>query len=329
MVDGQHQLPATARSMTASGEIAALWRFCREAGIEQELRGLMRPRFVVSVGAALLDWALIVAACAAALRWGGIAVGIAMLLIGNRQRALGNLLHDASHGSFDGKSRRGSMLANALLCLPLWVSMRIYRADHLAHHRYLGNPEKDPDYIHDERLLSRGWRHLWWRQITCIRTFCTALFSHLGRMHTGELARVAGWWIVVLGVAAALFGTSTALGFLGLWIAARALVFHPITAFREISDHVGLTPGSLIGFSRNHPVRGWAAHLFHPHNNGFHLLHHLAPALPYHAFPRAHRMLLDWEPYRNAAQCTSYFFGDAAAIRSWEGRAVGSTSVPD
>lgn len=305
-----------------------MWRHCRQVGIEPELRALMTPRLARSVGAALLDWVIIAAASLAALRWGGIGLAVAVLAIGNRQRALGNLLHDASHGSFDGKGHRGSMLANVLLCWPLWVSMRIYRADHLAHHRYLGDPSRDPDYIHDERLLCRGWRFLLWRQVTCARTIRTSALSHLGRMNLTEHSCVAAWWIVVLGVIAAVLGARHAAEFLCLWVAARVLVFHPITAFREISDHVGLMPGSLIGFSRNHPVPGWSAHFFHPHNNGFHLLHHLAPALPYHAFPKAHRMLMDWEPYRSAAQCTSYFWGEAAATSSWEGRASQSTSVP-
>lgn len=326
MSDGQSLTPAP-RSITASGEIASMWRFCRETGIEPKLRRLMRPRPVVSVGTAVLDWALIVAAAAAAWQWGGIAVGFAVVLIGNRQRALGNLLHDASHGSFDGRGRRGSFLANALLCWPLWISMRVYRQDHLAHHRYLSDPTKDPDYIHDERMLSRSWLYLLWHQVASVRMLRVAIFSHLERMNSGELLAVVGWWAMVLGCIAFAFGPNLALGFLGMWFAARILVFHPITAFREISDHVGLTPGSLIGFSRNHLIRGWAKHVFHPHNNGYHLLHHLAPALPYHAFPIAHGLLLEWPPYRDAVQCTSYFFGAAAATRSWVGRGAMATAV--
>ena len=61
---------------------------------------------------------------------------------------------------------------------------------------------------------------------------------------------VACWWAGALALVALAFGAGNALAFFALWVAARALVFHPITAFREISDHVGLHPGTLIGFAR-------------------------------------------------------------------------------
>lgn len=303
-----------------------MWRFARSAGVDRALRDLQRPRLARSVSAATLDWTAIALASALAIRWGGTAVLLALFVIGNRQRALGNLLHDASHGSFDRQRRRGTLLADVLLCWPLWVSMPVYRADHLAHHRYLGDPARDPDYIHDERLLERGWLRLWMGQVMNLRTFRISVLSHLGRMSGAEGAGVAAWWAAVLGALALAFGPETALSFAGLWVAARAVVFHPITAFREISDHVGLQPGTLIGFSRNHPLRGLTAQIFHPHNNGYHLLHHLMPGLPYHAFPDAHRLLWGWEPYRAAAQCTTYFAGAASAIRSWTRTGVASSA---
>jgi hypothetical protein len=125
------------------------------------------------------------------------------------------------------------------------------------------------------------------------------------------------WWATVLAVIAAVAGPSDALIFLALWLGAKATVFHAITAFREISDHVGLRPGSLIGFSRNHPFSSAVGHLIHPHHNGYHLLHHLNPGIPFHALPKAHALLLGWPRYAAGEHCDSYFIGRMSAVRSW------------
>ncbi|MCC7485377.1 MAG: fatty acid desaturase [Burkholderiales bacterium] len=309
--------PAAPAHRAVSEDIGKMWRYARAAGFARELKALHRPRPLLSLAAAAADWLFVAAAAASVAAFGWIAVPLALLVIGNRQRALGNLLHDASHRSFDANRPRARVLANLLCCWPLWVSMRVYRAEHNRHHKFLGDPGRDPDFIHDETRLARGWVSVWLDQVLSPRMLRGGLFGHLGRMSARGLAGVACWWAGLLGAIGLVASPREALGFAALWIAARAFVFHPITAFREISDHVGLEPGGLIAFSRNHPFSSLAGQLFHPHRNGYHLLHHLTPRMPFHALPKAHALLMRWPRYAAGEHCDSYFSAGASAVRSW------------
>lgn len=308
-------------------DVAAMWRFARRKGIERDLKALHHPRPVRSLSAAVVDWLLVAIVTTATIELGWAAVPVSLIVIGNRQRALGNLLHDAAHWSFDGNRRRSGVLANLLLCSPLWTSMAVYRDEHNRHHKYLGDPVRDPDIIHDARALARGWPALWLDQIRSPQMIRGSILGNLDRMDGLSRLEVACWWGTVLALITILSGAGQALVFLGLWVGARATAFHAITAFREISDHVGLEPGSLIGFSRNHPFSSLLGQIVHPHHNGYHLLHHLLPGVPFHALPRAHALLLAWPRYAAGEHCSSYVGGERSAVRSWIARSQPAASA--
>ncbi|MBL8362437.1 MAG: fatty acid desaturase, partial [Rubrivivax sp.] len=88
---------------------------------------------------------------------------------------------------------------------------------------------------------------------------------------------------------------------------------------REMCDHFGLRPGGILSFTRDMAVRGPARWLIHPRNNGYHLTHHLLPAVPYYHLPRAHALFRRLPAYRaHGTVCDAYFAGPAAVVRAWE-----------
>lgn len=69
----------------------------------------------------------------------------AIVLVGAGQHQLSGLSHEAAHHILF-KSRYGNDLVSDWLCLyPLYSSTQHYRLQHLAHHQFVNDPDRDPD----------------------------------------------------------------------------------------------------------------------------------------------------------------------------------------
>jgi fatty acid desaturase len=103
---------------------------------------------------------------------------------------------------------------------------------------------------------------------------------------------------------------------------ARATAFHAITTFREMCDHYGLAEGGVISFSRDILKNSAWYSLVHPHNNGYHLTHHLLPAVPYYKLPQAQGLFATMPTYQEQCHvCDSYVFGRTPAVLRWSSEA--------
>ena len=70
---------------------------------------------------------------------------LAIFLVGAGQHRLSTLAHEASHYMLF-RNRLLNELASDFLCMfPLWSTTHHYRLQHLAHHQYPNDPERDPD----------------------------------------------------------------------------------------------------------------------------------------------------------------------------------------
>lgn len=270
------------------------------------------------------DWLSIAGAVFILHRLGWFCAPAAVAWIGNRQRALGNLLHDAAHRNLATSRRLNDALASLFIAPALFNSLAVYRESHARHHAWLGDPYADPDYIDVQPARGNGWWHPYLAVLLTPRTWTASVFGHLpSRQATlSRKAAILVWWVVMLDAVTFLAGLHLAIVFLGLWIVARGTVFHAITIFREFCDHFGRQPGGVFSYTRDvssHSVWRW---IIHPRNNGYHLTHHLMPSVPYHRLPQTQQRLLELPCFDRAVRvCHSYFSGPDAVVREWEFRA--------
>ena len=295
--------------------IRSQWLACADQRRELLQTGRARPLRDIAV-----DWTVVLASVALVMAGGGWWIPLALLLIGNRQRALGNILHDAGHRNLSRDARANDRVANTLVAPLLFASLSHYRALHFTHHLALGDARRDPDFLPVPSGPARHWSLRFAGAALSWRTWRGSIGGHLVE-RTVPLAtkgRILAWWVVLLISLDLVGGLDFVVAFVVLWFGARATVFHLITTFREMCDHVGLEPGGIFSFTRDVRTRDLWRWVIHPRNNGYHLTHHLCPAVPYYRLPDAHRMFSRLPAYRDRATvCDAYFSGSGAVTRSW------------
>jgi fatty acid desaturase len=249
---------------------------------------------------------------------------VSVLVISSRQRALGNILHDAGHRNIWRDKRRNDLITSAFVAPLLFTSLTRYRAMHLQHHLELGRTQGDPDLIPRNGPLPAHWVVSYLRCVFHWSNWVGSVGGHLlsPEVRAASKLYIVGWWACFIGLTAVLAGSDVAWIFLCLWMAARATLFHGITTFREMCDHFGLLPGGVFGFTRDMDCHGPWRWIIHPRNNGYHLTHHLLPAVPYYRLPEAHAILRRLPLFKERShQCRSYFSAPASVTAEWQSRA--------
>jgi fatty acid desaturase len=128
------------------------------------IQELMNNRTSAFEGLAALSWQLFLLASSAVFasmvssRIEDISIvhsvmlyGITTLFIGSRFRALGNMLHECSHGTFV-RGPKLNMILGHLLAFIDFTDFEVYRREHMSHHRHIGDPVLDLDFINRSEL---------------------------------------------------------------------------------------------------------------------------------------------------------------------------------
>ena len=302
-----------------TSDLAALRAQLHESGSPQRALLQLDPwRPIIDL---LIDLALVGSSVVAVIEWGLEWAPLAILLLGNRQRALGNLLHDAGHYNLCSRRWVNDGIARWLLAPLLFACLSLYRTTHFRHHQWLGRADADPDFLVPPAAMPKHWLS---RFLACAGSGSAwrgSLWGHLVHAEVSGAGRayIVVWWAVALGLMVLVAGTSFTAHFVGLWLGARATTFYLITTFREMCDHHGLVPGGVFSFTRDVACRGLLRACIHPRNNGYHLTHHLLPAVPYYRLPQAHRLLKQVPIVHSRGQvCDAYFTGPRAVVRAWQ-----------
>jgi fatty acid desaturase len=303
-------------------DIALLRQSLRRAGSPH------LPLLELDIWRPISDLALDIAIIAAAL---SVAVSepwispLALPILGNRQRALGNILHDAAHRNLTRDRAVNDLMTRVLIAPLLFLSLSRYRELHFRHHLELGARGADPDLIPIPTQKAASWMAAVSVNALSMRAVLGSAFGHLldsGVPMSGRLYILA-WWALLAAALATAAGAGSAAMVLALWLAARATVFHLITTFREMCDHHGLDPGGVFSFTRDIEATGIWSVLIHPRNNAYHLTHHLMPAVPYYRLPQAHRLFATLPDYGARARvCRAYFSGSGRVVSAWQKESV-------
>ncbi|KAF2727545.1 hypothetical protein EJ04DRAFT_136518 [Polyplosphaeria fusca] len=288
------------------------------------LREWERPTGLRSAIPIAQDWLIITAAHQLYSRypgWGTFAVSVILMAWG--QRGLSNLAHDSIHRNLAASKNTNDLLANVFLAPPLMSTSRLQRLDHTAHHHYLGTKD-DPDHgIHNETSL----RH--YRNGRFDHTSIGSLFLYdfpdpkvflnyaLGSLTSAPLL-ITGWWLAATLLFSFLDPNPSSHAFQGisptfpiLFHTARLTLSYACFIFREIIDHSGLPSSSILEFTRTSPCCNVFQRFLQPHDDNYHLLHHLMPKVPMSKLHETHLWLVDNVPvYEKANRHTTYFSGE-------------------
>jgi fatty acid desaturase len=288
------------------------------------------------------DWGVVAGAIAIAETVGGAWVTLAaILVIGSRQRALMNLVHQASHRQLFASRFVNDWAGRIFTSLPLGMSLYAYKKSHFAHHGHLWQPDRDPKFLRYKTLgLVNAPRR---RDLFIARHLLAPLIlRHVPfnlkaalaagdadrREHLGRLT----FFAVVL---AAVYLTGFERQFLVYWVVPYLTVFQVVRYWAEAAEHAGLRSPDPWMATRNWTAMPAVRWLLAPHSDSYHLAHHIVAGVPHYRLRRLHRELMTVPEYAQGHHCDGFLFPrrpDAPSViidMCWPDRLRARASVGD
>lgn len=230
------------------------------------------------------DWAVIILVIAFSIWMDNLIVyALSVWIIGYFQYAIGeSLLHEACHYNLFRKKKWNNNL-EILYAFPFFITISQYRADHIKHHLQMGS--KQDHLVSDYRNFgffnsNKNIFWLWFVKPIIGYAGYYYISLNLRRLLSKDGIKIATFWIPIT----CIFWYFGNLHYLLLyWITPFALSYCPFLYWSEVQEHYNATSGtrSTVNFIANLVT----------HNNGYHLIHHRYPTIPWYRLREAHNTL--------------------------------------
>jgi fatty acid desaturase len=270
---------------------------------KQEIRNLYRIDRAAILRATVGTWALIAASLWVWSATGHWAVfGLAFFIIGTRQHALNNLVHEAAHFSISRNKTLNDWISDVLYAAPHLISTDGYRSKHKFHHSALGDPHLDTET--KPRYVVKGWgfaKHT-------VLAFIGYEAYLAARTYVPEPERTKGIQlkhaILVAITNSAIFAYCWVVGapfaYFFLWLLPLFTLTIYISMLRVLAEHqpVEYAQDGIVNrdlpmpqFTRTITAGMLERFIFGPLNFCYHREHHMIPGIPFANLPRLHRLL--------------------------------------
>lgn len=102
---------------------------------------------IASLTIALTIWSFsLVSSAALGWWWNTPVTALAIVVIGATQHQLGGVVHEGTHYMLFADRRMNEVLSDWFGAFPIYTSTYAFRLHHLAHHQFINDPERDPNF---------------------------------------------------------------------------------------------------------------------------------------------------------------------------------------
>lgn len=300
------------------------WNYeLKKNNLHEYISILRKTNFSLGILNYVLDWIIILLSIYLSIVI-PMTIPICLIIIGSRQRALSNLIHDSSHWNLTRNKKLNDVITDIFAGFAMLSPIKTYRRSHLFHHKFLGDTNLDPDlrmharYEYDD---AKPPYSKWYKNILHLifnfNSWIDSNFGSLQEMNVKQKIAVIIWWLSFFGLISYIHSTVAAIYCIMLWQLARATSYHVIRTIAEFLDHSGLEGGSISRSTRFIESPNLILKiLIHPHNDNCHALHHFDPAIPQYNLLSAQKIIERHLSHLSKIRKNkSYFFGKEAAIK--------------